>query len=571
MKRNERGITLIALVVTIVVLLILAGVSISMLTGENGIITQASNAKDKTGKANAEEQVQMAVIASTGTNGDIIIADLNNNLSKIENLTYNGKPISDDESNQIKELPAIVNVDGYDILISEDGDTNHYTDTTEKVDDVTPGILDGSGTSLDPYKIESIEDLVKFSQEVENGNNYSRKYVSLEKNLDFNSLNSYVNFSKVYTEFRNNGDVNGDGKAENIKKEVTTGSGFVPIGTNYDNAFAGNFQGNGKKVSNIYININKAEEETIYAGFFAYSRGTIEGLTISGNISVINTGNTYKSNAYVGGIVGSIKDSTIKKCINECTIYAKATNAVALGGIVGSSYDYGNTSSGTRTILDCANKGSLTANGNAFTDIGGIIGHNYYYGKVNYSYNIGNITIENTAQLARVGGIVGETGQPYSEITYCYNLGNINIENDSVYTIGGIAGDSDGTTNITNCYNIGNTTGKKIEYYGGIVGYISQRSSGKIDTCYNNGKIDLQEENVIGGIVGAYRYSASKCYINNCKYSIEYSAVGKTYEDIIVDAEFLSVDNMPDVLDIVNIDSKYKMKEGISYPVLYWE
>ena len=63
MKRNERGITLIALVVTIVVLLILAGVSISMLTGENGIITQASNAKDKTGKANAEEQVQMAVFA----------------------------------------------------------------------------------------------------------------------------------------------------------------------------------------------------------------------------------------------------------------------------------------------------------------------------------------------------------------------------------------------------------------------------------------------------------------------------------------------------------------------------
>ena len=43
--RKEKGITLIALVVTIVVLLILAGVSISMLTGENGIITQANNAK----------------------------------------------------------------------------------------------------------------------------------------------------------------------------------------------------------------------------------------------------------------------------------------------------------------------------------------------------------------------------------------------------------------------------------------------------------------------------------------------------------------------------------------------
>ena len=44
MKRtNEKGITLIALVLTIIVLLILAGVSISMLTGDNGILGQANN------------------------------------------------------------------------------------------------------------------------------------------------------------------------------------------------------------------------------------------------------------------------------------------------------------------------------------------------------------------------------------------------------------------------------------------------------------------------------------------------------------------------------------------------
>ena len=46
LKRRERGITLIALVITIIVLLILAGVSISMLTGENGILTQAQTAKE---------------------------------------------------------------------------------------------------------------------------------------------------------------------------------------------------------------------------------------------------------------------------------------------------------------------------------------------------------------------------------------------------------------------------------------------------------------------------------------------------------------------------------------------
>ena len=55
MKRN-RGITLIALVVTIVVLLILAGTTIAMLTGENGIIARAAKAKEATDKAASEEE-----------------------------------------------------------------------------------------------------------------------------------------------------------------------------------------------------------------------------------------------------------------------------------------------------------------------------------------------------------------------------------------------------------------------------------------------------------------------------------------------------------------------------------
>lgn len=55
MKKNY-GITLIALVVTIVVLLILAGVSISMLTGDNGVITQAKNARTENRGASVEER-----------------------------------------------------------------------------------------------------------------------------------------------------------------------------------------------------------------------------------------------------------------------------------------------------------------------------------------------------------------------------------------------------------------------------------------------------------------------------------------------------------------------------------
>ena len=52
---NKRGITLIALIITIIVLLILAGVTISMVVGDNGVLKQAQNAKIKTEKAKDEE------------------------------------------------------------------------------------------------------------------------------------------------------------------------------------------------------------------------------------------------------------------------------------------------------------------------------------------------------------------------------------------------------------------------------------------------------------------------------------------------------------------------------------
>ena len=59
--KEQKGITLIALVITIIVLLILAGVSIAMLTGQNGILTQASNADKQNLKAEAEEAVKLAL------------------------------------------------------------------------------------------------------------------------------------------------------------------------------------------------------------------------------------------------------------------------------------------------------------------------------------------------------------------------------------------------------------------------------------------------------------------------------------------------------------------------------
>ena len=61
LKTSSKGITLIALVITIIVLLILAGVSIAMLTGDNGILTQATEAKKANTEGAEKEQIQLAM------------------------------------------------------------------------------------------------------------------------------------------------------------------------------------------------------------------------------------------------------------------------------------------------------------------------------------------------------------------------------------------------------------------------------------------------------------------------------------------------------------------------------
>lgn len=63
-RRKNNGITLIALVITIIILLILAGVSIAMLTGNNGILTQAKNAKENTAAAEEKENQDLEKINS---------------------------------------------------------------------------------------------------------------------------------------------------------------------------------------------------------------------------------------------------------------------------------------------------------------------------------------------------------------------------------------------------------------------------------------------------------------------------------------------------------------------------
>ena len=61
-KKSIAGITLVALVVTIIILLILVGVTIATLTGEGGLLKNASNAKEKAVKAQLKEEIEMAIM-----------------------------------------------------------------------------------------------------------------------------------------------------------------------------------------------------------------------------------------------------------------------------------------------------------------------------------------------------------------------------------------------------------------------------------------------------------------------------------------------------------------------------
>ena len=131
MQKNSKGITLIALVITIIVLLILAGVTIATLTGDNGILNQAGKAKDKTTEAEAIERVQVEVAGSYGLDGTIDKDQLNKNLGNIAGLKIGESNFGGE--NIVKELPATVTLNGYDIGIDANGGVEKIPEIIAKI------------------------------------------------------------------------------------------------------------------------------------------------------------------------------------------------------------------------------------------------------------------------------------------------------------------------------------------------------------------------------------------------------------------------------------------------------
>lgn len=157
MKRsNNSGITLIALVITIIVLLILAGISIAMLTGSNGILNKANQADVENVRAEARERINLAL---DGVYTDLLTqkfvkgseSDLTNETIKTENgldsaMTKYG-------TFEVSEVNKDAG-DGADVVKI----TFNITDETTYGKDIE-GSIQGSSTNKElPYKVVPAED-----------------------------------------------------------------------------------------------------------------------------------------------------------------------------------------------------------------------------------------------------------------------------------------------------------------------------------------------------------------------------------------------------------------------------
>lgn len=102
-KINEKGVTLIALVITMIILIILASISMTMLIGDNGIITQSKSAKENTEKAREEEEKLLNDLSNMiASEGSSLIADKTIEQMKIEGTYVSGNTqIKDSKGNKV--------------------------------------------------------------------------------------------------------------------------------------------------------------------------------------------------------------------------------------------------------------------------------------------------------------------------------------------------------------------------------------------------------------------------------------------------------------------------------------
>ena len=342
-------------------------------------------------------------------------------------------------------------------------------------------------------EIYTIEDMSLLASQVNGGNKFEGITVTLMNDIDFKNEESYestesTEYTKYYTNYN--------------AGTYTTASSWERIGTTSSIYFAGTFDGNGNKISNLYINATTANQ-----GLFGTSiGGTFKDLTLE-NLNIVST--SYN----VGGILGYGQGTTIANCkvtgnIKSTGRVSSSNSANRTGGIVGVIWTVGGT------ITGCTNEATIDGNYNGKAGVVGVMTK----GNVTNCINKGEITNKN----ALSGGIIGEAGRDSNTnytvtIENCKNYGEI----EAKYYVGGVAGRLNQSSIVKNCinYNTGtvSSTGyNSTTYYegcaGGIIGWVSAQGDNKVENCVNYANISGIYTGV-GGIVGI----SMKGTMKNCK------------------------------------------------------
>ena len=511
MKTNK-GITLLALAVTIVVLLILTSIGVRLALGDNGIIGEAKNAKEQ---AEIDEEKGIVKRATT-------VSLIKSKGSKVEQDTLE-KALNDEVGEGKTEVSDAGDV--FEILFTDSDryyevdSEGHISDSNkvtkdEKAGDITKGgRCDGSEEK--PYEISCIEDLVVLSIMTNGGNTelnidkttLSGKNIILMRSLNFNSKFSYND--STTTKF---GDLNQDGTVEDIRTELTKTEencvGFTPIGEyveNQENRFCGMFDGRNNEIKNIYI--KTAKDAGCFGGVW---HATIKNLTVSGSIT-----STEKS---AGGIVGNGR-AYIYNCCNKATIHGKGYT----GGIGGNVWATGGD---IMLIINCINEGDIYSEGT----MGGIVGGSS--GEITNCYNNGKVI---TSGWEYAGGLVGQARLKL-KITNSYNSGEVQSQQRNA---AGITAFVYAETTVNNCYNIGNIIGNTTNGLGGTT----------ISNSYNFGKMTIKSG---GNTIGAKT-------MNSCYYKSSQKTTNETTEDGAIDVEEKTAEQ------IVELLNSYKDDTGV-YP-----
>lgn len=142
--RNQKGITLVALVVTIVVLLILAGTSIAMLSGDSGIITNAQKSTAANTEGDVRTRIEMAVnsaktivLARTSTDPEYNPQDTDSEAEVVKNIITD---LGFTPPESITDSTLINDQKGYTVKLASHVVTITYSDSLFKTNKEVAGI-----------------------------------------------------------------------------------------------------------------------------------------------------------------------------------------------------------------------------------------------------------------------------------------------------------------------------------------------------------------------------------------------------------------------------------------------